>query len=158
MSVFRGSPWQDGYGRQVGFGLGGLFRSIGRAVMPLVKTGARTLGNVALNSGANFLGDVLSGKNVKESARSRVNEAANIVKRKTVNKLQTLAQTGNGKRRKLERRRPPLQQSEGDKPRNEKQLSFRTYLIKSSISYTPSRKNERKANLIYFQCLQPRSA
>ena len=97
MSVFRGSPWQRGYG-QTGYGLGGVFRSIARAVTPLLKSGAKTLGNIALNSGANFLGDVLTGKNVKESAKARVKEATNVAKKKAVNKLQMLTQTGNGKR------------------------------------------------------------
>ena len=35
--------------------------------MPIVKSGAK----IALNTGANVLGDVLSGKNVKESAHSQ---------------------------------------------------------------------------------------
>ena len=59
MPVFRGSPWQLGHG-QMGYGLGGLFRSVARAVMPMVKSGAKALGNIALKSGANFVGDVLS--------------------------------------------------------------------------------------------------
>lgn len=99
MPVFIGSPWQRGHG-QMGFGLGGLFRSVARAVMPMVKSGAKTIGNIALNTGANFLGDVLSGKNVKESAKARMNEAKNTVKKKAVNKLQTLSQTGSGERAK----------------------------------------------------------
>ena len=57
-----------GYG-QIGCGLGGLFRSVARSVMPIVKSGARAFGNIALNSGANFVGDVLAGKNVKERKR-----------------------------------------------------------------------------------------
>ena len=36
MPVFRGSPWQLGHG-QMGYRLGGLFRSVARAVMPMVK-------------------------------------------------------------------------------------------------------------------------
>jgi hypothetical protein len=45
MPVFRGSPWQ------VGYGLGGLFRSLARRAMPLIKTGAKALGNIALKMG-----------------------------------------------------------------------------------------------------------
>ena len=70
MFMFRGSPWQIGHG-QVGFGLGGLFLSVARAVMPIIKRGANALGNIALNSGANFVGDVLAGKNAKEAAKGR---------------------------------------------------------------------------------------
>ena len=99
MTVFRGSPWQLGQG-QMGYGLGGLFRSIARTVMPMVKSGAKALGNIALNSGANFIGDVLAGKNVKEAAKARTREAADATKQKAVQRLQTYAQTGSGKRRK----------------------------------------------------------
>ena len=95
MTVFRGSPWQIGHG-QMGYGLGGLFRSVARAVMPMVKSGAKALGNIALKSGANFVGDVLAGKNVKEAAKARTLEAANVAKRKAVNKL--MNRTGSGKR------------------------------------------------------------
>ena len=95
MSVFRGSLWQIGHG-QIGYGLGGLFRTVARAVIPMVKSGAKSLGNIALKSGANFVGDVLAGKNVKEAAKPRTLEAANVAKRKAVNKL--MNQTGSGKR------------------------------------------------------------
>ena len=95
MTVFRGSPWQIGHG-QMGYGLGGLFHSVARAVMPMVKSEAKALGNIALKSGANFVGDVLAGKNVKEAAKARTLEAANVAKRKAVNKL--MNQTGSGKR------------------------------------------------------------
>ena len=95
MTVFRGSPWQIGHG-QMGYGLGGLFRRVARAVMSMVKSRAKALGNIALKSGENFVGDVLAGKNVKEAAKARTLEAANVAKRKAVNKL--MNQTGSGKR------------------------------------------------------------
>ena len=99
MPVFRSSPWQLGHG-QMGYGLGGLFRSVARTVMPMVKSGAKALGNIALNSGANFIGDVLAGKNVKEAAKARTREAADVTKQKAVQRLRAYAQTGSGKRRK----------------------------------------------------------
>ena len=64
--------------------------------MPMVKSGSKALENIALKSGANFVGDVLAGKNVKEAAKARTLEAANVAKRKAVNKL--MNQTGSGKR------------------------------------------------------------
>ena len=99
MPVFRGSPWQLGHG-QMGHGLGGLFRSVARTVMPMVRSGAKALGNIALNSGANFIGDVLAGKNVKEAAKARTREAADATKQKAVQQLRAYAQTGSGRRRK----------------------------------------------------------
>ena len=135
MTVFRGSPWQLGHG-QMGYGLGGLFRSVARTVMPMVKSGAKALGNIALNSGANFIGDVLAGKNVKEAAKARTREAADATKQKAVQRLQTYAQTGSGKRRKKPQKRRELKRErhlrllpEAIRPRNGKQL-LQTYLVK----------------------------
>ena len=84
MSVFRGSPWQIGHG-QVGFGLGGLFRSVARAVMPMIKRGANALGNIALNSGANFVGDVLAGKMPKKQQKHALGRRLARRKRKLYN-------------------------------------------------------------------------
>jgi hypothetical protein len=92
MPVFRGSPWQ------VGYSLRGLFRSLARRAMPLIKTGAKALGNIALKSGADFVGDVLAGRSVKEAAKARTVEAANVAKGKAMNKL--MGQTGSGKRKR----------------------------------------------------------
>ena len=135
MTVFRGSPWQIGHG-QMGYGLGGLFRSVARAVMPMVKSGAKALGNIALKSGANFVGDVLAGKNVKEAAKARTLEAANVAKRKAVNKL--MNQTGSGKRgskqaakKRLKREKHSHLLPEASRPRSGEQLlSAKTYLVK----------------------------
>ena len=98
MSVFSGSPWQAGYGQQMGFGIGGLFRSVARAMMPMAKSGAKALGKIALKRGAAFVGDVLAGKNVKEAAKARTVEAANVARTKAINTLKS--QTGSGKRGK----------------------------------------------------------
>ena len=67
----------------------------------MVKSGAKALGNIALRSGADFVGDVLAGRNVKEAAKARTVEAANVAKRKAINKLRS--QTGRGKRAKRSR-------------------------------------------------------
>ena len=135
MTVFRGSPWQIGHG-QMGYRLGGLFRSVARAVMPMVKSGAKALGNIALKSGANFVGDVLAGKNVKEAAKARTLEAANVAKRKAVNKL--MNQTGSGKRgskqaakKQLKREKHSHLLPEASRPRSGEQLLLaKTYLVK----------------------------
>ena len=119
------------------YGLGGLFRSVARAVMPMVKSGAKALGNIALKSGANFVGDVLAGKNVKEAAKARTLEAANVAKRKAVNKL--MNQTGSGKRdskqaakkKRLKREKHSHLLPETSRLRSGEQLLLaRTYLVK----------------------------
>ena len=40
MPMFRGSSWQRGYG-QTGYGLGGLFRSLGKIAKPMMKSGEK---------------------------------------------------------------------------------------------------------------------
>ena len=98
MPVFRGSAWQMGHG-QNRYGLGGLFRSVARSVMPLVKSGAKALGNIALNSGANFVSDVLAGKNVKQAAKARALEGVNTAKTKAAQRVQRFTQTAQGRAR-----------------------------------------------------------
>ena len=102
MPVFRGSLWQMGHG-QKGYGLGALFRSVTRSVMPLVKRGTKALGNIALNTGANFASDVIAGKNVKQAvkqaAKARALEGVNTARTKATQRLQRYAQTGQGRKR-----------------------------------------------------------
>ena len=102
MSVFRGSSWQRGYG-QTGYGLGGLFRSLGKIAKPMIKSGAKALGNIALTSGVNLLGDVLAGKSVKQAARARALEGANTAKMQAIQRAQRYAQTGRGRSRSSRR-------------------------------------------------------
>ena len=98
MPVFRGSSWQRGYG-QVGYGLDGLFRSLVKIAKPMIKSGAKALGNIALTSGVNLLGDVLAGKSVKQAARTRALEGANAAKMQAIQRAQRYAQTGRGRSR-----------------------------------------------------------
>ena len=98
MPVFRGSSWQRGYG-QMGYGLGGLFRSLGKIAKPMIKSGGKALGNIAFTSGVNLLGDVLAGKSVKQAARTRALEGANAAKMQAIQRAQRYAQTGRGRSR-----------------------------------------------------------
>ena len=47
----------------------------------MIKSGAKALGNIALTSSVNLLGDVLAGKGVKQAARARALEGANAAKK-----------------------------------------------------------------------------
>ena len=104
MPVFRGSSWQRGYG-QVGYGLGGLFRCLGKIAKPMIKSGAKALGNIALTSGVNLLGDVLADKSVKQVARTRGLEGANAAKMQAIQRVQRYAQIGRGRGRSRSSRR-----------------------------------------------------
>ena len=83
------------------------------------------------------MGDVLAGKNVQEAAKARALEAANVAKKKAVNKL--MNQTGSGKRgwkknskkKRLKREKHSHLLPEASRPRSGEQLLLaRTYLVK----------------------------
>ena len=130
MPVFRGSPWQMGYG-QMGYGLGGLFRSLAKIAIPLVKSGVKAampsvrsggkaLGKIALSSGKDLMGDLFSGKNLKQAAKARALEAANVAKRKAMQRVQTFAQTGSGSKRTDKKRKAPASGVRSKQPKKRK--------------------------------------
>lgn len=96
MFVFHGTPFQRGYG------IGSFFQSLARRALPFLQQGAKTLGRAALNTGLNIAQDVLAGKALKDSARSRVQQTAQTSKEQALNRLQT----GRGRKR-LKRKASP---------------------------------------------------
>ena len=68
MPVFRGSAWQMGH-EQMGYGFGELFRSFARAVAPLC--GSKSLGKIALSTGANVLGTLFLEEIWKSKKRAK---------------------------------------------------------------------------------------
>lgn len=83
-AIYRGAPYQRGHG--IGSFLGGIFRSI----LPLFKSGARVIGQEALRTGSNFLGDLVENRSAKEAFRDRLQEAGKNLKRKADNKITSL--------------------------------------------------------------------
>lgn len=99
LPVYYGSRYQKGYG------LGNMFRSFFRWIVPVFKThalpllkeGAKTLGNEAIRTAANVATDTLSGKDIEHAARERAQEAFDNLK----NKARGVLQIGDGyKKRK----------------------------------------------------------
>ena len=92
---YAGTSYQKGYG--IGSWLGGLFRM----VLPILTSGAATVGREAARAGAHVLADVASGQNFKESARAHAGQAAEnlgvMLKRKAADTMQG---SGAIKRRK----------------------------------------------------------
>ena len=78
----------------MGYGLGALFGGLARAAKPMLKSGAKALGKIALTSGVNLLDDVLAGKNVKEAARARALEGANVARMTAVQLAQSMPKQG----------------------------------------------------------------
>jgi hypothetical protein len=57
-------------GFQRGYGIGGIFKSLARYVIPLFKQGAKVVGKRALQAATEVGQDVLQGKNVRESVKT----------------------------------------------------------------------------------------
>jgi len=75
-------PFYSGAQYQRGHDLGSIFASIGRAVLPLVKSGAKAVGLEVLKSGTRIASDVLAGENVKRAAIRRAKQAgSNLLNR-----------------------------------------------------------------------------
>ena len=69
----------------------------------MIKSRVKALGNIALASGVNLLGDVLAGKSVKQAAKAHALEGANAAKMQAIQQAQRYAQTGRGRSRSSRR-------------------------------------------------------
>ena len=79
--VGHGLPYFNGAKYQQGYGLGNIFSSIAKTVLPLVKSGSKAIGKQVFHSGVGFASAVLSGKNAKQSAIDRAKAAgSNLLK------------------------------------------------------------------------------
>jgi hypothetical protein len=102
MPVFVGPYSQRGHG------LGGILGSLGKMAMPLLKQVGKMAGRQALSTGANLLGDLFKGKNLKASLKTRGTEA---IKNTGLNALRVAHQALSGRPRQTagttRRRKPP---------------------------------------------------
>ena len=78
LPVFVGSSIQRGHG------VGNILKGLFNAVVPLFSSVGKTLGKQALNTGLQIAGDVVSGHNLKESAKHRAREAGHSLLNKAV--------------------------------------------------------------------------
>ncbi len=77
---------------QRGYGLGGVFRSAGRYVNPVLEEVGKITASVGADLAKNLLTDVIEGKDIKESARERGREAGkqslNLGTKRVIEKVQ----------------------------------------------------------------------
>jgi hypothetical protein len=96
-----GLPVFQGYSRQKGHGLGNIFKSFYKWIIPIMKThampvlkeGASVLKNEALKTVSNIATDALAGKQLSEAAKERTIEAVNSLSER-------VQQKGSGIKRK----------------------------------------------------------
>ena len=65
--------------QQSGDGIGNFLKSAGKFLTPLLKRGARTIGKNVLSTGVGIVGDLMEGKNFKDSAKTRFTETGKNV-------------------------------------------------------------------------------
>lgn len=97
LSYYRGVPLQKGAG------LGGVFKSFYRMILPLFKSGAKAVGKQALRSGIDIANDVLQGKEIKTSAKERAKEASKLLTGKAADKVKTMV-GGHKRKRHIKKR------------------------------------------------------
>lgn len=117
--IYRGAIYQRGHG--IGSFLGGLFRTI----MPLLRSGAKTVGKEILKSSAGFLGDLAANAPIKESLRNRLVDAGNNLKRKAENKINEMGGSGVIKRRRLVKNKQKLSVHSGVTSGKKKKTTLR---------------------------------
>ena len=110
---FIGSDFQKGYGlgmrigNQTGYGIGGLFTKFFNYVkpyllkakehaLPILKSGAETVGKEVVKSVADIAKDVIEGRNFQDSAKQHLNRTVDSLATKAEQKM-----TGHGYKRGL---------------------------------------------------------
>jgi hypothetical protein len=84
------------------YGIGGIFKSLARYAIPLFKQGAKAVGKRALQAATEVGRNVIQGKNVKESFKSRGKQAESDVVENAAKKVMT----GKGRKRGIKRAAP----------------------------------------------------
>ena len=91
---FRGNPYQRGGG------LGSIFRSIFRAILPIAKTAGKAVGRRMLKSGADVATDLLEGHNFKETIKHRGKQTAGDLLQSAADKMKGAGLSIKGRRKR----------------------------------------------------------
>jgi hypothetical protein len=100
-----GIPTYQGVKYQTGYGLGSMFKSFYRWILPMLKThvlpvlksGYRTMGTEVIKTAANIANDALDGKNLKSASEKRVSEAFENLSKKAKHALVNNVEKGGEK-------------------------------------------------------------
>jgi len=96
---FEGIPFQRGYGKEHRSGIGAVFRSLLRVLLPVMKKAGSVVKKEGLETGARILSDVAEGVPVKEAVVTEVKTGA----RNLAQKIQKGG--GRSRKRRASRRR-----------------------------------------------------
>ena len=95
-----GFPVYVGAGVQRGHGIGGLFSGLAKMALPLLKSAAKTAGKSLLSSGAQFAGDLLKGRNIKDAAKRRALQAGKNIGNDVLSSVRGFGQSAIGQNKK----------------------------------------------------------
>lgn len=90
-----GSGYYEGLPLQRGYGIGSIFGSLFRFLLPIAKSVGKEIGREGISLGSRLLGDIAQGQNVKESLVRESKDSLKTLVKKANDRLQT----GQGKRR-----------------------------------------------------------
>lgn len=116
-TIYRGPVLQRGYG------IGDIFKSMSRTVMPALKEGLKTIGKSALQTGLDVLQDVSRGENLKTAAKNRLKQNSmgllnesllGIKSRKPINNKQRKGKAISSKRVKKRKQRKDKTNSDSE--------------------------------------------
>ena len=95
------------YGKrfQTGSGLGSVFSSLARSVIPILKSSGKTLLKEGLRSGLDVLGDVVSGNDIKSSVKRRARQSGQRLLTQAANTIDKPAPPGLPKRKPTHKKR-----------------------------------------------------
>lgn len=109
-----GGAYFEGFPYQRGAGIGSVFGSLFRFLLPIFKSAGKEIGREGLAVGARVLGDLAQGKNLRHSVINETSEGLrNLVDRtnpsealkSVVNESQQRLLKGSGSRKKQKRKR-----------------------------------------------------
>ncbi len=95
MLIYRGGR------RQRGYGIGGMFKSLFRSAMPILKEGGKIVAKNAVNYGANVLADVSRGEDVVKSLERHGVKAAMNTAGDIADAGEKAVTSNKGKKRKV---------------------------------------------------------
>lgn len=96
--TFEGFPYQRGYGVQYGAGVGNIFRSLLRFLMPYAKEAGKLIKTEGLHTGARILDDVAEGVKLKDALITESKVGLKNITGSAINKMRE--QKGEGRKRK----------------------------------------------------------
>lgn len=140
-NVYVGTPNQRGRG--IGSWLGGLARQ----AYPILKKGLGNIAQESLHTGMNILGDVLKGQTPRSSAKRRVVDSTEKLKRKFNDYMEGLGKRKKRKRRKANRRKHKYITGKGKKKRQSSKGRKRRRTASKLKKKIAKKQKQKKHNL-----------